>query len=259
MFIRPPPTSEAGAVATLMREGMTANVRRITILGSAGLHRWVEAQLAEPGGDDFLVALCDERIVGMVSSRLAGTTRVLNHLYTHADFRRRGIARALLAGAVRAEEETVAVDVFTESRVARAWYAALGFTAEYRRLWMETPLSSAPTIDPQQCVQGLAEADAAQARMGFSHFRLTTERGAYAIARLAAAVFRCAGFGILADPAALAALAGIDSQRTLLCFGAPEDVPSDALRDGRVVEESERLSTPRAALATRLQGAAHGA
>jgi GNAT superfamily N-acetyltransferase len=252
VLIRPPLTSEAEEVATLMREGMTANVRRITILGSAGLHRWVEAQLAEPGGDDFLVAVCDGRIVGMVSSRLVGATRVLNHLYTHTDFRRRGIARALLAGAVRDAAETVAVDVFAESRVARAWYAALGFTAEYRRLWVETPLSAAATVDPQRCAQGLAEADAAQARMGFSHFRLTTERGAYAIARLAEAVFRCAGFGILADPTAMAALAAIDARRTLLCFGAPEDVPAEALCDGRVVEESERLSTPRAALAARL-------
>jgi GNAT superfamily N-acetyltransferase len=233
----------------LMREGMTANVQRVTILGSAGLPRWVETQLAEPGGDDFLVAVSEGRIVGMVSSRLVGETRVLNHLYTHADFRQRGIARALLAGAVAAPGETVAVDVFSESRVARAWYSALGFTTVYRRQWVETPIAIGDDTGPYPAsMPGLAEADAAQARFGFSHFSLVTGRGKYAIARLGDEVFRCAGFAILSDAEALATLKTIDARRTLLCFGAPEDRPEAALRAGWMVEESERLAAPRSAL-----------
>lgn len=251
MLVRPPIAIEAEAVAALMREGMSPNVRRLTILGSAGLHRWVRAQIEEPAGDEFLVAMSDERVVGMVSSRLVGTTRVLNHLYTHADFRRRGIARALLAGAIAGPGETVAVDVFSESRVARAWYAALGFTAEYARQWLEMPLAIGTGAGPYSwTTPGLAEADAAQAQFGFSHFRLITDRGQYAIARLGDEVFRCAGFAILDDLEALAALKTIDAHRTLLCSGAPEDLPETALRHGRTVEESERLAAPRGALAT---------
>jgi GNAT superfamily N-acetyltransferase len=252
VLVRPPLSPEARAVAALMREAMSPKVRRITILGSAGLHHWVADQLASTAGDSFLIAVLAERIVGMVSSRLVAGTLVLNHLYTHVDCRRRGVAHALLRGALDTEAESVAVDVFSESKVARSWYASLGMTLEYRRLWIETALPAPTTSAPEWNTSGLEEANAAQARQGFSHFRFRTARAEYAIARLGDAVYRCAGFDILADPAAPAGLASLDSQRSLVCVGPPESASPAVLRHGRLIEESERLRAQRADLAERL-------
>lgn len=241
-MIRKPTVEDAGQVAALMRAGMSENVRRITILGSPLLDRWVAEQVAGPGGDSFLIATMEDRVSGMASSRVVGDTLVLNHLYTHTDFQRRGIARALLIEALRSEVPKMAVDVFTESAVARRWYATLGFAPVYRRAWLDVVLPA----EGKKCeVLGLAEADAAHARRGFSHFKLRTERAEYAVGRLAHAVFRSVGFSILEDSEALAALAVLDPSRRLLCIGAPEDVPAGA---GRIVEESERLIAPRSRL-----------
>ncbi len=246
-------------IAALMGAGMSPNVQRITILGSSLLHRRVREQIESGSGDCFLVALMGGRVAGMVSSRLLGGTLVLNHLYTDAGFRRRGIARALLEHALRAEAEFVAVDVFLESRVARAWYAALGFSVEYRRVWLESTLPIPDARDRRNSsITGMEEADAAHAHHGFSNFKLSTSRAEYSIGRLADEVFRSMGFRILADGEALAALATLDRRRALLCIGAPEDVPAGTLERGRIVEESERLVVRRAGLAAALGGNAAG-
>lgn len=255
--IRPATAADAGAIAELMETGMSVRVRRLTILGSSLLARWVASQIASEGGDAFLVADVDGKVAGMLSSRVTGTTLVLNHLYIGADFQRRGFARALVARALKeAKTETVAVDVFPESRIARRWYADLGFKPEYERVWLETPLAApVPQIGKiPWLTSGLEQADAVHTQHGFSNFKLTTPHAEYSIGRLSDSVFRAVGFGILADQDALAALAALDPRRTLLCIGAPADLPAGAQRAGRIVEKSERLVARRTKVATKLSG-----
>ena len=254
LTVRQAIAADAEPITARMQAGMSANVQRITILGSPRLGAWVAGQLADPAGDRFLVAEVAGRVAGMGSSRVVGTTLMVNHLYTHPDFQRQGIARALLARALaEGSADSVAVDVFGESHIARRWYAGLGFAAEYRRVWWETAL---PAVEPEPApawtTRGLEAAEAAQSRQGFSSFQLVTPHAEYAIGRLTGALFRAIGFGILADPTALAALAALEPERTLLCIGAPEALPEDARLRGRILEESERLSVPHPTLATKL-------
>ncbi len=255
--IRPAVAADAVAIAELMARGMSVRVRRLTILGSSLLARWVAGQLGDAKGDAFLVAEADGHVAGMVSSRVVGTTLVLNHLYVGGGFLRRGMARALVTGALKAAKaEKVAVDVFPESRAARQWYVKLGFQLESERVWLETPLA-APVVrkGPQLWESsGLAEADEAHKQQGFSRFTLKTAQAAYEVGRLSDTVFRVTGFGILKDREALAGLAALDPRRTLLCLGAAGDLPAGAQRAGRIVEKSERLVGKRTKVLAALGG-----
>lgn len=229
-----------------MQAGMSANVCRFTILGSPLLARYVTDQITKEGGDPFLIGIVEEEAAGMVSWRRTGNTLFLNHLYVLPEFRGRGLARALLVDGLERfatpEVETVGVDVFSESPVARAWYGTLGFQTEYRRVWLETALPAPRSMSDGQCnVDGLEFADQQHARQGFSQFKLITFDAEYSIGRLADGVFRSMSFNILRDRPALAGLAALDASRTLICVGAPEDLSPEAARTGRVIEESERL------------------
>lgn len=255
--IRPAAVADASAIAELMETGMSVRVRRLTILGSSLLARWVASHIASESGDAFLVADVEGKVGGMLSSRVSGTTLVLNHLYIGPEFQRRGLARALVARALKsAKTETVAVDVFPESKIARRWYSDLGFKPEYERVWLETPLAApVPRIGTiPWSTTGLEQADLIHTQHGFSNFKLTTPLAEYTVGRLSDSVFRVVGFGVLADMDALAALAALDPRRTLLCIGAPGDVPAGALRAGRIVEKSERLVAKRTRVGAKLGG-----
>ena len=259
--IRPATTAQAGDIAAIMAAGMSAKVRRITILGSPLLHAYIAGQLTSATGDAFLVAEVEGRVVGVAGWRRLGGTLMLNHLYVQPEARGQGVGRALLADGLQRgsgeEAQSVAVDVFSESPRTRAWYVALGMTPQYRRVWLETPLPSPRSMSAGQCnVDGMEQADLDHARLGFSQFKLITFTAEYGIGRLADGVFRSVGFGILHDRHALAALATLDARRTLVCLGPPEELPPDALRAGRIVEESERLSVPYPALRARCVPAA---
>lgn len=258
--IRPAVVADAGEIAELMGSGMSVRVRRLTILGSSLLARWVTGQIGTAGGDLFLVAEVDGHAGGMLSARVVETTLVLNHLYVGKGFQQRGLARALMLRALKdVKTESVAVDVFPESKVARKWYVGLGFKPEYERVWLETPLAApAPRTGTQPWqTSGLEQAEVAHRQHGFSSLKLTTSRAEYTVGRISDSVFRTVGFGILADRDALAALAELDPRRTLLCIGAPGDVPAGAQRAGRIVERSERLVARRSKVVTKL-GARRG-
>jgi GNAT superfamily N-acetyltransferase len=232
-----------------MHAGMSPNVRRLTILGSPLLHHYVARQLESPAGDPYFVATVAHRVAGVASWRRMGPTLVLNHLYVAAESRGLGLGRALLAEGLRClvadDVETLAVDVFSESQLARAWYAKLGLAPLYRCTWIETPLPPPRSMSDGQCtIEGMEQADREHAEQGFSQFKLHTFTAEYTVGRLGDEVFRIAGWGGFRDRPALAGLAALDARRVLISVGAPEDLPPDALRRSRIVAESERRAAP---------------
>ena len=245
-LIRPARVEDSEAIAVLMREGVSDQVRRITIMGSSHLSRYVADEIVGNNEDEYMVGTVRGLVVGMSSWRHTGTTFKLNHLYLAPEVRGQGLGTALILDGLekvrRLEEEQLALDVFYDNPRARAWYRSWGMSPERHVRWIQLPL---PPMDSQTALccatSGLVESHEQHLRYGFSQFTLSTNVATYQIGRLGDGLFRTGSDAILRDPAALQGLTRIDSQRQLLCAEPVEDCAELPQRGAASVAESERL------------------
>ena len=245
-LIRPARVEDSEAIAVLMREGVSDQVRRITIMGSSHLSRYVADEIVGNNEDEYMVGTVRGLVVGMSSWRHTGTTLQLNHLYLAPEVRGQGLGTAFILDGLqrvrRPEEHQLALDVFYDNPRARAWYRSWGMSPEHHVLWIQVPLPPLDRQDTLSCaISGLAESDERHLRYGFSQFTLSTTVATYQIGRLGDGLFRTGSGAILHDPAALQGLTCIDSQRQLLCAEPFEDDAEPIRRGATSVAESERL------------------
>ena len=122
MILRPGTPADLAAVAGLERE----------LFGHEAWSPTLLAPLLSGSGAVCVVAELDSTVVGYAVVSDAGDAVDLQRLGVHPDRRRAGIARALLAEAVAADER-VLLEVSAVNGGALAFYAAEGFTEISRR------------------------------------------------------------------------------------------------------------------------------
>ena len=256
--IRPASADDAVAIAELMRASVSETVRRITILGSPHLARFVADQIASAQGDEYSVSVLGPHVVGVCVWRLTHQRVQLNHLYLAPDVRGQGLGPKLILEGLRRHqaksELRLSVDVFFDNPLARTWYRSWGMRREQHLKWVQIPLPLLQSLENVRCViTGLSEANERHSRYGFSQLSLSTPIARYAIGRLGDGLFRTTSFSILQDPAALQGLARIGSQRHLLCVGSVTHAALARMESATVVAESERLVTSNAAAINSLE------
>ncbi len=259
--IRPATPDDAEAIAALMRLSVSETVRRITILGSPHLARFVTDDIAAGQGDEYVVSAVGTRVVGVSAWRRTDQGLQLNHLYLAPDVRGQGLGpKLVLEGLRRHRTKTdlrFSLDVFFDNPRAQAWYRSWGMRREQHLKWMQLPLPPLKPLENVRCtITGLSEANARHRRYGFSQLTLSTPTASYRIGRLGDGLFRTTTFSILQDQAALQGLARIDSERHLLCVGPARDATASRLESAAVVAESERLVASCAAIIDHLEPSA---
>jgi ribosomal protein S18 acetylase RimI-like enzyme len=255
-MIRPASTKDSYNIASIMRSGVSEQIRRITIIGSPVLHHHIEHQIQSDSTDQYLVGTEGGRVIGMASWRHDREVLMLNHLYILPRFRGEGVGTSLMLEGLRRfrrdNERCVALDVFAENVRARSWYRSVGMQSVYERIWVETPLVAVGTRQQHGwTISKLAQANSDHILYGFSKFTIETEK-IYEIGRLGDSLFRCHTFEILEDLCALSALAILDNHRSLLCIGKPEDLLRERVGKVTVVAHTERLIAPIDELVDRL-------
>ncbi len=245
-IIRSARSEDSEAIAALMREGVSEQVRQITILGSPYLARFIADELAGNQNDDYVVCTVRERVVGMCAWRQTDTVLHLNHLYLAPNVRGQGLGTTLILDGLsrirRASQHTLSTDVFFDTPRARAWYRSLSMHSEKHVHWIQVPLPLSTSDGERRCtIAGLEEATAHHLRYGFSHVTLTTNSASYQVGRLGSGLFRIAMVSILQDPAALQGLARFDAERQLICIGSAGDCAALSPDTNSLVAESERL------------------
>ena len=244
--IRPARPGDSEAIAALMREGVSDQVRRITILGSPYLARFIADELARNKNDEYVMCTVRERVVGMCAWKHTDTTLHLNYIGVAPDVQGQGLGTALMLDGLRRIRRTpqriLSIDVFSDTPRAHAWYRSLHLRSEKHAQWIQLPLPTSKPDGGLHCtISGLDEAAAAHLRYGFSHITLTTNSASYQVGRLGPDLFRVGTFAILQDPAALQGLARFDAERQLVCIGSAEDCTILSLGANSLVAESERL------------------
>ena len=245
-IIRPAGPEDSEAIAALMLEGTSDRVRRVTILGSPYLARFIADELTRNKSDEYVMCTVRERVVGMSAWRHTDTALHLNYVGVAPDMRGQGLGTALMLDGLRrirrTPERILSIDVFSDTPRAQAWYRSLNLCSEEHVQWIQLPLPSSKPDDGLHCtISGLDEAAADHLRYGFSHVTLTTNSASYQVGRLGTDLFRVGTFAILQDFAALQGLARFDAERQLVCIGATEDCPDLSAVASSLVAESERL------------------
>ena len=245
-IIRPARPGDSEAIAALMLEDVSDQVRRITIMGSPYLARFIADELAGNKNDEYVMCTVRERVVGMCAWKHIGTTLHLNYIGVAPDVRGQGLGTALMLDGLRRirriPQRILSIDVFSDTPRAEAWYRSLHMRSEKHVQWIQLPLpSSKPGGDLRCTISGLDEAAADHFRYGFSHVTLTTNSASYQVGRLGPDLFRVGTFAILQDPAALQGLARFDAERQLVCIGSAEDCTDLSPGANTLVAESERL------------------
>lgn len=257
ILIRPAVPRDGESIAALMREGVSEAVRRITIMCSPHLGRFVADELAGGTTYEYVVGTLEGQVVGMGCWRHADRVLQLDHLFVAPKARGRGLGTALVLDGLRrirrAEEQQLRLDVFLDNPRALAWYRVWKMHREEEIAWIEMSLPNLRRQTTRATIAGWAEAQARQLRYGFSRFTLATGTGTHLIGRLGTRLFRYGSFGILDDHVALSELARLDPERQLLCVSPATEVPSAARRAGVMVAQSERLIVPCDTLIKRLE------
>lgn len=245
-IIRPARPEDSEAIAALMRQGVSEQVRRITILGSPYLARFIVDELAGNKNDEYVICTVRERVVGMCGWRHTDTALHLNHVGVAPDMRGQGLGTALMLDGLRrirrASEHKLSTDVFFDTPRTQAWYRSLSMRSEKHVHWIQVALPLSTSDGERRCtISGLEEAAAHHARYGFSHVALSTHTGNYQVGRLGSGLFRVAMVSILKDPAALHGLTRFDAERQLVCSVSAEACAALPPGTYSLVAESERL------------------
>ena len=137
---------------TAIRRGRAGDLDAVAAIQEAipSAARWNVADYLE---HDFQVAVEENRIVGFVVARTvaAGEREILN-LAVVPDFRRKGVARALLDSTLRAFRGDVFLEVRESNGVAQEFYKSLGFKAlSKRRGYYDSPLETAIVMKFHSC------------------------------------------------------------------------------------------------------------
>jgi len=117
---------------------------------SPGAARWRVTDYLE---QDFRVAMDGDRIVGFLVARtLAADEREILNLAVAPDFRRKGVARALLDSAFEGFRGSVFLEVRESNLVAQEFYKSLGFKELSRRTgYYDNPAETAIVMKFHSC------------------------------------------------------------------------------------------------------------
>lgn len=102
---------------------------------------------------DCRVAIVDGRVAGyLVCRAVAGDEREVLNLAVHAEFRRKGVARALLEAEYNSNLANYFLEVRASNKAARGLYRVMGFTEEgVRRAYYEDPRESGIVMKRGSC------------------------------------------------------------------------------------------------------------
>jgi ribosomal-protein-alanine N-acetyltransferase len=137
---------------TAIRRGGADDLEAVAAIqeASPGAACWRVADYLE---QDFRVAMEGSRIVGFLVARtLAADEREILNLAVVPDFRRKGVARALLDSAFEGFRGGVFLEVRESNEVAHKFYKSLGFKELGRRAgYYDSPPESAIVMKFHSC------------------------------------------------------------------------------------------------------------
>ena len=137
---------------TAIRRGGADDLDAVAAIQAAspGAASWNVADYLE---QDLLVAVEENRIVGFVVTRtVAADEREILNLAVVSDFRRKGVARALLDSTLRAFRGCVFLEVRESNAVAQEFYKSLGFKElSKRRGYYDSPPETAIVMKFHSC------------------------------------------------------------------------------------------------------------
>lgn len=109
------------------------------------------AKFLERNPETCFVALIDERIVGVIMVGTDGRRGYIYHTSVHPDFRKQGIAKALVNTALSAVERLgigkVALVVFGRNKVGNEFWESMGFTVREDLIYRNKSLIEFTRID----------------------------------------------------------------------------------------------------------------
>ena len=258
LSIRPALPTDSPDIASVMRCGSTALMRHFTVIGCTGLEAYIHDQITAGSPTHYLVAVEDDRLIGMSAWRCEGEYLFLKHLFVLPSTQGRGVGTALWSHGIShfqfRQPRYLALDTHDDSPKSRSWYLALGMAVVGHKTLMKVPL-----FPPKSTTEGnwsssfLEATDPHYSRYGFSQFTLITEHATYTIGRLGTSLFRASACAILDDDTALNALHSLDKRRALLCIATAQELESAAQHCGVVVGVTESLVTPLDVLADRVR------
>ena len=118
---------------TVIRRGEASDLNSVAVIqqASAEAAHWNVAEYLEQA---FLVAVVGERVAGFLVSRdVAGDEKEILNLAVAPEFRRQGVAKALLFSCLEGFSGVVILEVRESNLAARSFYQELGFQELGRR------------------------------------------------------------------------------------------------------------------------------
>ena len=205
--VRPAAATDAPDIVAIVRGAFPPRVLEAFIYGCEGTAKFVAEQIGvqDQGGDVYYtVATSDGRVVGCTATRPLPDRLFLDYIGVGADYRGRGLGRALLGAALCAgdtgEARDLVLDVFDFNTAAQQWYQRLGFQTGESTSWWQATLADAPPA-PVRLI-GYAQAQACQREYGFSQFGIVAAGQHYDVGRLGAKWYRAT------NPAAITCAGG---------------------------------------------------
>lgn len=232
-------------IAQLMKRTYDPRILAVTIYGCDGIARFLEKQLSLPRDlidTQYVVATRGEHILGFIEFKYERNAIFLNYICTASETRGTGLAASFLSEGTRLvrgnEHSTMCLDVFLDNTNAREWYRKVGFTSVSQSSWWRIPLGKASGRKGR--ISGHAQAEACQSAYGFSNLTLTTSQRSYFVGRLGTAWFKTNQPCLLSDEEAMASLAALDPERTILGL-LPSDYSCERFVDVERLHIADRM------------------